>query len=60
VFGIVEEEIIAEFPNVHLLIYGTMLIVIILVEPGGILGGIRKLSRRVRAGRTGQRPTAAS
>jgi len=60
VFGIVEEEIIAEFPSIHLLIYGAMLILIILVEPGGILGGIRKLTRRVRAGRTKQQPDPAS
>lgn len=58
VFGIVEEEIIAEFPNVHLLIYGAMLILIILVEPGGILGGMRRISRRVRAGRK-PRPAVA-
>ena len=55
VFGIVEEEIIAEFPEIHLLIYGGLLILIILVEPGGILGGINKVARRVRAGRRQQR-----
>lgn len=60
VFGVIEEEIIAEFPNVHLLIYGALLILIILVEPGGILGGIRKLARRFRAGSTLERPAATS
>ena len=45
VFGIVEEQIIASFPEIHLLIYGSLLILIILVEPGGILGAIRKLLR---------------
>jgi branched-chain amino acid transport system permease protein len=48
VFGIVEEQIVASFPQIHLLLYGSLLILIILVEPGGILGGIRKLLRRIR------------
>jgi len=48
VFGIVEEEIVASFPEIHLLLYGLLLIVIILFEPGGILGGLRKLVRRFR------------
>jgi branched-chain amino acid transport system permease protein len=48
VFGIVEEEIVASFPQVHLLIYGSLLILIILFEPGGILGGLGKLFRRFR------------
>jgi branched-chain amino acid transport system permease protein len=60
VFGFVEEEIIAAFPNIHLLIYGVLLIVIILVEPGGILGGIRKALGRLRAGRALERPAATS
>jgi branched-chain amino acid transport system permease protein len=51
VFGIVEEEIVASFPQVHLLIYGSLLILIILFEPGGILGGARKLFRRFRGKR---------
>lgn len=46
VFGIVEEQIIASFPEIHLFIYGALLILIILVEPGGILGAFRKLLRR--------------
>ncbi len=45
-FGIVEEEIVATFPGIHLLLYGLLLIVIILFEPGGILGGMSKLVRR--------------
>ncbi len=49
VFGIVEEQIIASFPEVHLLIYGSLLILIVLAEPGGILGAVRKLFRRLRA-----------
>jgi branched-chain amino acid transport system permease protein len=47
-FGIVEEEIVVAFPEIHLLLYGLLLIVIILFEPGGILGGISKLVRRLR------------
>ncbi len=48
VFGIVEEEIVATFPQIHLLLYGLLLIFIILFEPGGILGGVRELIRRYR------------
>jgi branched-chain amino acid transport system permease protein len=51
VFGIVEEEIVASFPQIHLLLYGLLLIVIILFEPGGILGGVHELIRRYRGGR---------
>jgi branched-chain amino acid transport system permease protein len=49
IFGIVEEEIVASFPALHLLLYGILLILIVLVEPGGILGGMNKLLRRLRA-----------
>jgi branched-chain amino acid transport system permease protein len=59
VFGIVEEQIVASFPQIHLLLYGSLLILIILVEPGGILGGIRKLLRRFR-GTSIQRADPAS
>lgn len=48
VFGIVEEEIVATFPQIHLLLYGVLLIVIILFEPGGILGGLNRVIRRFR------------
>ncbi|MGE5305344.1 MAG: branched-chain amino acid ABC transporter permease [Alphaproteobacteria bacterium] len=43
VVGIIEEEIVAYFPQIHLLLYGTLLILIVLVEPGGILGALSKL-----------------
>lgn len=49
IFGIVEEEIVASFPGLHLLLYGILLIVIVLFEPGGILGGMNKFLRRFRA-----------
>jgi branched-chain amino acid transport system permease protein len=48
VVGIIEEEIVAYFPQIHLLIYGALLIVIVLVEPGGILGASRNLVHRIR------------
>jgi branched-chain amino acid transport system permease protein len=43
VFGIVEEELVVNFPNVHLLLYGILLILIILLEPDGLAGLLRKL-----------------
>jgi len=46
VYGVVEEELVARYPNIHLLLYGTLLIVIILLEPGGLLGLLRRLFRR--------------
>ena len=51
VFGIVEEEIVASFPQIHLLLYGCLLIAIVLFEPGGILGGLQKLAGRIRGKR---------
>jgi branched-chain amino acid transport system permease protein len=46
VVGIVEEQLVALFPQVHLLLYGILLIAIVLVEPGGIVGLLRKLFRK--------------
>ena len=43
VFVIVEEQISVKFPNFHLLIYGSLLIIIILLEPDGLLGLLRRL-----------------
>jgi ABC-type branched-subunit amino acid transport system permease subunit len=43
VFGIVEEEMVVNFPNFHLLLYGILLILIILLEPGGLAGLLQKL-----------------
>lgn len=45
VFVIVEEQISVNFPNFHLLIYGALLIIIILLEPDGLLGLLRRLFR---------------
>jgi branched-chain amino acid transport system permease protein len=52
VYGLVQEELIASFPQFHLLLYGGLLILIILFEPGGVLGLIQKSFRFLRA-RTG-------
>jgi branched-chain amino acid transport system permease protein len=48
VFGIVEEELVVNFPNIHLLLYGSLLILIILFEPDGLMGLLRRLFRRRR------------
>jgi branched-chain amino acid transport system permease protein len=47
-FGIVEEQLVANFPQIHLLLYGSLLILIILVEPDGIVGLLGKIYRRLR------------
>jgi len=52
VYGVIEEELTARFPEFHLLLYGMLLILIILFEPGGLLGllvRLRRLARRWRA-----------
>lgn len=51
VVGMVEEQLVAKFPNIHLLLYGTLLILIILFEPDGIVGLLRKVSSLVRSSR---------
>ena len=51
VFGVVEEQISVNFPNLHLMIYGSLLIVIILLEPEGLLGLLQLLVRRFRGKR---------
>lgn len=48
IFGIVEEELVVYFPNLHLLLYGSVLILIILFEPDGLIGLIRRLARLFR------------
>ncbi len=61
IFGIVEEQLVAGFPQIHLLLYGGLLILIILVEPDGLVGLFGRLWRRItrQHGRTdvaGTRP----
>jgi len=51
VFGIVEEQLVANFPQIHLLLYGGLLILIILLEPDGLAGLLGKIYRRVRRSR---------
>lgn len=51
IFGIVEEELVVYFPNVHLLLYGTVLILIILFEPDGLMGLLHRLARLIRSKR---------
>jgi branched-chain amino acid transport system permease protein len=48
IYGMVEEQISVKFPNLHLLIYGSLLIAIILLEPDGLLGLLRRLFRLFR------------
>jgi len=56
IYGLVHDEIIAAFPQLHLLIYGSLLIVIVLFEPAGIVGLLRRLVRAGdRRGRQGGR-----
>jgi len=47
-FGLVEQELVANFPQVHLLLYGSLLILIVLLEPNGLVGLLRRLFRRTR------------
>lgn len=43
VYGLIHEEVVANFPQAHLLIFGTLLILIILFEPAGVLGLLKKM-----------------
>jgi branched-chain amino acid transport system permease protein len=45
VFGIVEEELVVNFPDLHLLVYGAVLMLIVLVEPGGLAGLFTRMVR---------------
>ena len=47
VYSIVQEEMVVHFPQFHLLLYGSLLIVIVLFEPGGLVGLGRRLARRI-------------
>lgn len=50
IYGMVEEELTVHFEKIHLLLYGSLLILIILFEPDGLMGLLRRLSRLVRSG----------
>jgi|HubBroStandDraft_3_1064219.scaffolds.fasta_scaffold13588_3 branched-chain amino acid transport system permease protein len=45
VYGLVHEEVVASFPELHLLIYGSLLILIVLFEPDGIVGLLGRARR---------------
>jgi len=45
VYGMIEEELVAKFPQFHLLLYGVLVMLIILFEPGGVMGLLQR-SRR--------------
>jgi len=59
VFGIVEEELVVNFPNIHLLLYGSLLILIVLLEPDGLLGLLHRLARLFRRKRDDSGSTKA-
>jgi len=45
VYGVIEEELVARFPQVHLLLYGVLVMLIILFEPGGVMGLLGRARR---------------
>jgi branched-chain amino acid transport system permease protein len=45
VYSIVQEEMVVHFPQFHLLLYGGLLILIVLFEPGGLVGLCKRLAR---------------
>jgi branched-chain amino acid transport system permease protein len=49
VYGLIHEEVVAYFPQAHLLIFGSLLILIILFEPGGVMGLLQTSLRFIRA-----------
>lgn len=53
VYSIVQEEMVVNFPQFHLLLYGALLILIVLFEPGGLVGLGRRLARGLRRRLTG-------
>jgi len=51
VYGVIEEELAARFPEFHLLLYGLLVILIILFEPGGLMGLLGRARRLFQRGR---------
>lgn len=49
VFSYIQNKLLATLPNFHLLVYGLLLIVVMLFEPGGLAGLVRRLVRRSAA-----------
>ncbi len=60
IFGVVEEQLVAKFPNVHLLLYGALLMLIILFEPDGLVGLLRRAGRLFRRRREGRHDSGSS
>jgi branched-chain amino acid transport system permease protein len=58
IYGIVQEQLVAAFPQFHLLLYGGLLILIILFEPGGVMGLLAHLHRLAK--KIGLAPVASS
>lgn len=56
IFGVVEEALTVRFPNTHLLLYGLLLILIILFEPDGLVGLLRRLAKILRYRRSREHP----
>jgi branched-chain amino acid transport system permease protein len=56
IFGVVEEALTVRFPNTHLLLYGLLLILIVLFEPDGLVGLLRKLAKIFRYRRSREHP----
>jgi branched-chain amino acid transport system permease protein len=50
IYGLVQEELVANFPQIHLLLYGALLIAIMLFQPDGAVGLWERLRRRRGAG----------
>jgi branched-chain amino acid transport system permease protein len=54
--GLVEEKLVSTFPQYHLVINGLLLMVIVLLEPDGLVGLLRRIFRR-RVEHSGSRET---
>ena len=59
VYGIVQEELVARFTDLHLGIYGALLILVILFEPGGVVGLARRVAAALARRRAAGEPVAA-
>jgi branched-chain amino acid transport system permease protein len=58
IYGFIHEEVVAAFPQIHLLLYGSLLILIVLFEPAGIVGLARRIERSLRRRRVGDSTAA--
>ena len=51
IFAYLEEILLTKFPYYYMLIFGTILVVTILYLPGGLVGLVQKLRRRISGGK---------